>query len=341
MKKLLQCKVTIFLLAGWLVLSVAGFLGKDTIYKNYTTDVAKKPYFVLVLQGIHDGIYPWSAEPVDFWERWQQAQEESDSPDTGGEPDASGSMNAPGETEAADESAATENADGTEYAENAQNATEAAGDTGTEATEPVEETEEPKLREFVDVDESYFDDAVFIGDSRTVGLHDYSGLDQADFYATVGLNVYDMWDEAFCDLDGKKVTLEEALSAKQYGKVYFQIGINEMGRGTIDTFMEAYSQSVQRFRELQPDAIIYVQAIMKVTKSKSDNDAIFNNEGITARNERIAQLADSQTIFYIDVNEVVCDESGGLNPELTFDNLHLYGSKYDVWVDFLKTKGVE
>ena len=84
-----------------------------------------------------------------------------------------------------------------------------------------------------------------------------------------------------------------------------------------------------------------MQAILKVTKEKSDSDAIFNNEGIEARNERIRQLADNIRVFYIDVNEVVCDESGGLNPELTFDNLHLYGSKYGIWVDFLKTKGVE
>ena len=33
------------------------------------------------------------------------------------------------------------------------------------------------------VDDDWFDDAVFIGDSRTVGLRDYGGLDNATFYA--------------------------------------------------------------------------------------------------------------------------------------------------------------
>lgn len=127
---------------------------------------------------------------------------------------------------------------------------------------------------------------------------------------------------------------------RQFGKVYFQIGINEMGRGTIDTFIQEYAKSVQKFRELQPGAIIYVQGIMRVAKEKSDKDAIFNNPGIQLRNERIAQLGDGQTIFYIDVNEVVCDSTGNLKEELTFDNLHLYGSKYNIWVDFLKTKGI-
>lgn len=333
MKRFLRCRITIVVFLGWIVLSVIGYLGRDNIYKNYTIDIKKTPYFVLVFQGIHDGIYPWSAEPKDFWEKWNEQQ--------GGTEPGSEMVAETEETQATEEITEAEETGATEEA----GATEESGvtervDESVDDTESVGETEKPETKSFVDVDESYFEDAVFIGDSRTVGLQDYSGLN-ATFYATVGLNVYDMWDEDFCNLNGSKVSLEQALSVKQYKKVYFQIGINEMGRGTIDTFMEAYQKSVEKFMELQPDAIIYVQAIMKVTKSKSDNDPIFNNEGITARNERIAELADGQKIFYIDENEVVCDESGGLNPELTFDNLHLYGSQYGIWVDFLKTKGIK
>lgn len=69
------------------------------------------------------------------------------------------------------------------------------------------------------------------------------------------------------------MTLEEALKAKQYKKVYFQIGINEMGRGTLDGFMNEYQNAVEKFKTLQPDAVIYVQAIMHVTQ-KSDSDPI-------------------------------------------------------------------
>ena len=333
MKRFLRCRITVVVFLGWIVLSVIGYLGRDNIYKNYTIDIKKTPSFVLVFQGIHDGIYPWSAEPKDFWEKWNEQQ--------GGTEPGSEMVAETEETQATEEITEAEETGATEEA----SATEESGatervDESVDDTESVGETEKPETKSFVDVDESYFEDAVFIGDSRTVGLQDYSGLN-ATFYATVGLNVYDMWDEDFCNLNGSKVSLEQALSVKQYKKVYFQIGINEMGRGTIDTFMEAYQKSVEKFMELQPDAIIYVQAIMKVTKSKSDNDPIFNNEGITARNERIAELADGQKIFYIDENEVVCDESGGLNPELTFDNLHLYGSQYGIWVDFLKTKGIK
>ncbi len=67
------------------------------------------------------------------------------------------------------------------------------------------------------------------------------------------MNVYNLWTEKFCEVDGEKVTLEEALKAKKNtGKIYFQIGINEMGRGTLDGFMTAYEDSVEKFRELRP-----------------------------------------------------------------------------------------
>lgn len=301
----MKCRVTIFFLLAWGSLSVIGYMGKDDIYRKYTVDLQKTPYFVLVFQGIHDGIYPW-----DMGDNLFAGNDVL--PENGERTEEPGSL---AEIQIADDS-------------------ELPTEVVTEQTETVE------TKEFINVEEDYFDDAVFIGDSRTVGLRDYGGLDKATFYATVGLNVYDMWTEKFCEVDGEKVTLEEALSKHQYKKVYFQIGINEMGRGTVDSFMQAYEASVKKMEELQPDAIIYVQGIMRVTKKKSDSDKIFNNLGIQVRNDRIALLADNVKIFYIDMNEAVCDDQGNLRDELTFDNLHLYASKYPIWVEFLKTKGI-
>lgn len=211
----------------------------------------------------------------------------------------------------------------------------------TEATElPAEETETEKTYGFTTVTQDYFDDAVFIGDSRTVGLRDYSGWDNATYYASIGLTVYDMFTNPIVEEDGQSITVEEALTRHQFGKVYLMIGINEMGTGTVDSFMKAYEEAVAHLRELQPNAIIYVQGIMKVKQSRSDRDPIFNNPAIQERNDRIAMLANNQDIFYIDVNEVVTDETGNLNPEYTYDETHLLGKYYSIWTDFLLEHGI-
>ncbi len=118
------------------------------------------------------------------------------------------------------------------------------------------------------------------------------------------------------------------------------VGINELGLGTTEYFMEDYTAMIDHLRELQPEALIFIEAIMNVDKEKNDSDRIFNNTNILGRNHAIATLADNKTIFYIDVNEAVCDEDGNLDPELTFDHLHLKGSAAEVWKEFLMCHGV-
>ncbi|MEG2174196.1 MAG: small multi-drug export protein, partial [Oscillospiraceae bacterium] len=59
--------------------------------------------------------------------------------------------------------------------------------------------------QFAAVKKSYFNGALFIGDSRTVGLADYSGWKNPTFYADVGLTIYDVFDKKIAEVGGKKV----------------------------------------------------------------------------------------------------------------------------------------
>lgn len=236
----------------------------------------------------------------------------------------------------------------TEMADKEEDMTQISGndtDVSTGVSDPQEDHEDGKNSaawSYMTVDESYFDDAVFIGDSRTVGLYDYAGLDNAAFYASSGLTVYKLFEEP----DGKykdgnwPENIGTALGRQQYAKVYLMIGINEMGTGDVDYFMKHYTEAVQRIRQLQPNAIIYLESIMRVTTERSAKGDYITNQGIDERNARIAQLADNQTIFYLDVNSVVCDEAGGLNPEYTFDGVHLYAQYIDIWKQYLMTHAV-
>ncbi len=201
------------------------------------------------------------------------------------------------------------------------------------------ETAEPLP--FTTVDASYFDDALFIGDSRMVGLHDYAGLERATYYAEVGLTIYSLFDDEIATLaDGSMGTLEQALTQKQFGKIYLMVGINELGTGTREKFFDTYRQAVERIRQLQPNALIFVQGILYVTEERSKSDAYINNPNIMQRNSDIATLANQKNIFYIDVNEIYSDGRGNLSTEYTFDNAHLKGACYGQWRTFLMEHGV-
>ena len=196
---------------------------------------------------------------------------------------------------------------------------------------------------YATVEDDYFSDAVFIGDSRTVGMYEYGGLeDISTFYASTGLTVYKLFSAEIVSLPGqkKKITVEEALQQNSFAKIYLMIGINEMGTGTVDTFTEKYKEVLQHLQELQPDAIIYIQGIMKVTTERSNQGDYINNEGIDARNLELEKLADNQKIFYLDVNPLVCDETGGMVPDYTFDGVHLKAKYIEIWKNFLKEHAV-
>lgn len=210
---------------------------------------------------------------------------------------------------------------------------EAGGEDGTVSSDPV----------YMTVEDDYFADAVFIGDSRTVGMFEYGGLEEtAAFYASTGLTVYKMFDSAIVPVPGqkKKITVEEALQQNTFAKIYLMIGINEMGTGTVESFLEAYQGAVAHLRELQPDAVIYLQGIMRVTSERSAQGDYINNEGIDARNEGIARMADNEKIFYLDVNPLICDETGGMIPDYTFDGVHLKAKYIEIWKDYLKSHAI-
>lgn len=199
-----------------------------------------------------------------------------------------------------------------------------------------EEPEEPEEPATPVKPEDPFTNALFIGDSRTVGIAEYSGITEADFFAFTGMSVYTAFKKESAVGSWQKGTLlADALQARQYDRVYLMLGVNELGYNFQKT-VERYGEMVQQIRELQPDAYLILEASLHVTKKRSDTDATFNNSNIDRMNQAQAAYADGEHIFFIDVNPAFDDETGALNQDYTFDNTHPYGKYYSKWADWLR-----
>ena len=190
-------------------------------------------------------------------------------------------------------------------------------------------------------DDSYFDDAVFIGDSRTAGLADYGNLTaHASYFATESLTIYDIMESSLSlrtpNGEEKAAKLPNVLKKHTYKKIYFCIGINELGNVGTKPFYEKYAEVIGQIRELQPNAVIYVQGIMHESKKMSSKDPVFNNKNVLEKNRAIATLANGHDIFYLDMNEAVCDGDGNLIDDYTNDGIHLKASEYVRWEDWLR-----
>ena len=206
-------------------------------------------------------------------------------------------------------------------------------------TKPVEtkpaETKAPKPSK--DLTPVSLNDTLFVGDSRTVGIREYSGLKGADFFCSVGMNVFDVTAESL-SVDGVgNVTLSQLLSKKQYSKVYIMLGINEVGYPH-SSVVDKYSKVLDLIKEKQPNASIIIEANLHVSKSRSDSDKVVNNASINDLNTKLSALADGSKVFYIDANTIFDDASGSLSSDMTSDGTHLYAKYYPTWVEWISTE---
>ncbi len=177
-------------------------------------------------------------------------------------------------------------------------------------------------------------DALFIGDSRSVGLMEYAPIDGADYYVTVGMSVYNIYDKP-ADVPGiGKVTLIDLLNSHSYGKIYIMLGINEVGYPFGSTVKE-YSALIDLIKTYQPDAVVFVQANLHVSQSRHNTDKVVNNTNINELNSRLSALADNESIFYIDANPIFDDDAGALAGVCTGDGTHLYAKYYAQWSEWI------
>ncbi len=205
----------------------------------------------------------------------------------------------------------------------------------TDVTEPPVVTEEQPV---VPLSE-HFDSSLFIGDSRTVGLDSYADLGDATVFATKGMNVYRVFSEKL-DIEGfGMINLDGVLKAKKYDKVYLMLGLNEIGYNA-DAVMSKYSYLIQKIRESQPDAHIYLQANLHITTSRSSADEVYNNTKLNYLNSEMASLANGVDIFYIDANPIFDDAAGGLHSDYAADDFHLKSDYYAMWVKWIASNSI-
>ncbi|WP_124099361.1 GDSL-type esterase/lipase family protein [Ruminococcus sp. Marseille-P6503] len=181
-----------------------------------------------------------------------------------------------------------------------------------------------------------FADAVFIGDSRTVGLGMNTDRPKATFYASTGLNVDTIETSETIILDnGNYGTVYDALKQKQFGRVYVMFGINELGWPYPDVFQEKYEAVINKIKELQPDAVVYVQSILPVSSLALSTNSVFTNENVDNFNLYVQNAAANTGSVYLDVASSLKDENGALPIEASTDGIHLIREYCMKWMDYL------
>ena len=211
-----------------------------------------------------------------------------------------------------------------------------AGNLGTDVTPEPPQVAEPEVPAYdfsqpapqsEPVDNSYFDDAAFVGDSRTDGFMIYSGIGTGTNLTSNGLSIFKLEEKKALTIDGVEYTLLEALALEQYGKVYLSLGVNELGyfddQGFYDKlgyfddqgFYDNYCKAIDEIRKLQPNAVIYIQGLIPLNEEQiaaTTGRTYLTNDHLRVYNDLMKQAAQEKQVVYLDLYSVFVDENGAL-----------------------------
>lgn len=192
------------------------------------------------------------------------------------------------------------------------------------------------------VEDTYFDSAIFLGDSRTEGLFLYSGLKTGRAYTAVGATVESVFSKKNYETEsGEKVPLLDAMAGQECDKVYIMLGVNELGWTKTETFHNQYSKLIDRVREDHPEAKIALQSIPPVSAKQDAKKSYVNNARILVYNEVIRTLAVEKECYFLDVAACLTGEGGVLPVAQTTDGIHFNTTGCKAWLNYLRTHSLE
>lgn len=191
------------------------------------------------------------------------------------------------------------------------------------------------------VDMSYFNDALFVGDSLTQGFTTYTanGFENAKFAAYIGAGPKTFIDGTVVKDTGETVRPLDEVIAANAKKVYILLGTNSLETMSDEGFLEYYRQMLALFRQNLPaDTVFYLQSIPPATAEKIAENEKFALDRVRNLNEQIAKIAYDNGVYFLDLYAALADETGALSPAYSAgDGLHLNAQGYEAWREYLIT----
>ena len=193
----------------------------------------------------------------------------------------------------------------------------------------------------VSVDDSYFDDVVFIGDSLTNGLQLYKSVKNAIIISETGLNIESATNKPLM-FNNQSVSVLEAIKQANRNKIYIMIGANGIGWLDNDYMIKLYSGWLNNIKSELPNSIIYVQSILPITQQLSDVNQnkpnALTNDKIEIYNQTLHEMCNKNKFHFLNVAEIFKNENNALPDEASpVDGLHLTSKYYNNWLNYIKT----
>ncbi len=198
-------------------------------------------------------------------------------------------------------------------------------------------------------DKSFFNDAVFIGDSVSVKLAAYHKSTKCfgtgQVYAATSLSAANaLWEISSKSVhpkyNGNKTLVEDCVRYSGAKKVFIMLGMNDIGIYSFDDSINNYKTLISRIKAKSPNVDIYIQSMTPMTAISTRADSRLNNTNIKLYNQRLKQMCEEMSWHYLDVASALYDSTGTYLTEQycsdpVYMGLHLTDAGCEKWVEYL------
>ncbi len=212
------------------------------------------------------------------------------------------------------------------------------------------------LQESAPVPGSYFDDAVFVGDSITLALYYYvkdlrnqgtQCLGEAKFLTAGSMGSGNALEpvgkeSVHPSYQGTKMRVEDAVALMDAKKVYIMLGMNDVAYYGIDKSIENMCALIGLILERQPEAEIFVQSAtprLSIMTTKPTNRMLFEYD------LKLYRACVENGWYFVDVAYAMRDGDGNLIDKYCSDpesmGMHFSEAGCAVWIEYLETHAKE
>lgn len=198
------------------------------------------------------------------------------------------------------------------------------------------------------VTDEYFKDAMFIGDSTSVGFSAFGVIPPSNVLSqkNAGLDKIAKGQEIFTIKSNVKKNMQDAIKEKMNNpkKFYLLIGTNGIPGYDNDKHIKFYETVVDILKKEYPESIIYVQSLTPITKKESSKRPNFTTKKINEFNDMILEMANKKSVYYLKSEDALINEEGYLDEKYLWknspDGIHFTSSGHQALYNYYKTHAV-
>lgn len=201
---------------------------------------------------------------------------------------------------------------------------------------------------------TFFDNAVFVGDSVSLKLNLFvsnqrkndSGFMGTAQFLTSGsygsgneLKELGANESVHPSYNGNEMYLADAINAMNAKKVFIMLGMNDIAVYGVDGSVKNMETVLAGVKEKNPDTTIYVQSVTPIVGTAQKGS--LTNENLDAYNAGLKTMCEQNSYTFLDVASVMKDSEGNLKREYCSDpdnmGVHFTDEGCKVWINYIRT----